>query len=133
MKIVVDTNVWVSGLLTPHGLAAQVVRGCLAQDWVLCVDARILSEYREVLKRPKFGFDHDRVDEILDHLFHIAEHINARMLLKRLPDPDDEPFLEVAVAAAAQFLITGNTKHFPARLHGVRTVSPAEFVNAFNR
>ncbi|MDE0448823.1 MAG: PIN domain-containing protein [Spirochaetaceae bacterium] len=52
-------------------------------------------------------------------------------LAVRLPDPDDEPFLEVAVAARAEYLVTGNGDHFtPDRRAGVRVVSPREFIDA---
>ena len=48
-----------------------------------------------------------------------------------MPDAGDQPFLEVAVAANAAFLVTGNLKHFPAGgRNGVRIVSPREFLEA---
>ena len=51
-----------------------------------------------------------------------------------LPDPDDAPFLEVALAAGAAGVITGNLKHYPARCReGLRVFSPAEFVEYFRR
>ena len=130
MRIVVDTNVWVSGLLSPHGPSARIVRGCLGREWVLCADIRILSEYREVLLRPKFNFDAVHVAEILDHLSHICERVTARPIKKRLHDRDDEPFLEVAVSASVRYLVTGNTRHFPSALSGVTVVTPRQFINA---
>ena len=51
-------------------------------------------------------------------------------LAERLPDTDDEPFLEVAISARAEFLVTGNGDHFPPdRRAGVRVVSPREFID----
>jgi putative PIN family toxin of toxin-antitoxin system len=111
MRIVLDTNVLVSALINDSGAPAQVVDLCIAGDLELAVDARILSEYRNVLCRPELGLDAADVDALLDLAVH-AEHVVAVPLPLSLPDADDMPFLEVAVAAAADALVTGNAKHF---------------------
>ncbi|MBE0618826.1 MAG: putative toxin-antitoxin system toxin component, PIN family, partial [Proteobacteria bacterium] len=59
MIIVLDTNVLVAGLLSPFGPPGQIARMVSSEDLHLCVDARILSEYAEVLRRPRFGFAPD--------------------------------------------------------------------------
>ena len=61
MKIVLDTNVLVAGLLSPFGPCAQIVRMVSSGDLTLYFDARILSEYSEVLRRSKFRFQIDKV------------------------------------------------------------------------
>jgi len=49
-----------------------------------------------------------------------------------LPDPSDMPFLEVDVTSRADYLVTGNKRHFPARLcKGVKVVTPAELMKIF--
>ena len=60
MRIVLDTNVLVSGLLTPFGSSGEIVRMVFSGELILCIDARILSEYKEVLNRPKFKFDENK-------------------------------------------------------------------------
>ena len=57
MKIVLDTNVLVSGLLTPFGTCGAIVRMLTSDEFTLCVDSRILVEYDEVLHRPRFNID----------------------------------------------------------------------------
>ena len=57
MRFVIDSNVVVSAMLSPHAPPAQVIRLALQGDLGLLYDGRILAEYREVLMRPKFGFD----------------------------------------------------------------------------
>ena len=69
MKIVLDTNVLVSGLLTPFGPSGEIVRMISAGELILHVDARILSEYQEVLNRPKFQFDKDHVRGMAERRF----------------------------------------------------------------
>jgi predicted nucleic acid-binding protein len=88
-----------------------------------------MAEYRDVLSRPKFRFSEDQVGEFLAQLEGEGIAISAGSLVFHLPDPEDEPFLEAALSAGADFLITGNKRHFPKRNYGgVRVVSPAEFL-----
>ena len=133
MKIVLDTNVLVSGLLTPFGPSGEIVRMVFSGELILCIDARILSEYKDVLHRPKFAFNDDHVNILLEFIRQYGQFISSLPLKNRLPDPDDEPFLEVAVAGQAVSLVTGNAVHFPSPLReGVRVLSPSKFV-AFYR
>lgn len=77
----------------------------------------------------KFNFDRDKVAVILDYIAHHGQVVTAVPLSLSLPDPDDEPFVEIALAGGAEFLITGNTAHFPAGLcRGAKVVSPANFL-----
>ena len=132
MRIVLDTNVLVSGLLSPFGPPADIVRLVAAGDVTLCVDARLLEEYRQVLARPRLGFDPGRVGEFLAQVDAEGVRGGPAPLRVRLPDHDDEPFLEVALATAADALVTGNAKHFPpARREGVRVVSPRVFMDEY--
>jgi putative PIN family toxin of toxin-antitoxin system len=129
MKIVLDTNVLVSGLLQPFGPSGQIVRLVASGELVLCHDPRILAEYREVLFREKFRFDPERVEALLDQIRAGGIPVMARPLGVRLPDPDDEPFLEIALAGGAQCLVTGNSKHFPIEgRQGAQVLSPREFI-----
>ena len=131
MRIVLDTNVIVSGLLSPFGPPGEIVRMVSSGALILCLDARLLAEYDEVLGRPKFGFDPDSVAAFLDYVDFKSEVVASQPLNNRLPDLDDEPFLEVALASGAECLVTGNLAHFPADLRsGVSVLSPAEFVVA---
>jgi uncharacterized protein len=133
MRIVLDTNVLVAGLLSPFGPCAEIVRMVSSDELTLYLDARILSEYDEVLRRPKFGFRIDRVAALLDCIEHSGIIVASSPLSDPLPDPGDHPFLEVAIAGQAACLITGNHAHFPAeRRQGVKTLSPREFL-AFYR
>jgi len=97
MKIVLDTNVLVSGLLTPFGPSGEIVRMVSAGELISYIDARILSEYQEVLHRPKFKFNKDHISILLDFIKIYGQFVSSLPLKNRLPDPDDEPFLEVAI------------------------------------
>jgi uncharacterized protein len=132
MKIVLDTNVLVSGLLQPLGPSGQIVLLVASGELSLCHDARILAEYREVLRREKFHFDPERVDALLEEIRGGGISVAARPLAIRLPDPDDEPFLEISLAGEVQCLVTGNVKHYPAEArHGVEVLSPRSFIGLY--
>lgn len=136
MRIVLDTNVLVSGLLTPFGASAQIVRMVASGHVVVCYDARILTEYEDVLRRPKFDFSSAEVSALLEQIEGEGISFGTVPLDTALPDRDEEPFLEVAVAANAESpdddvpLVTGNTKHYPEEnRQGVPVVSPRFFVD----
>ena len=132
MKIVLDTNVLVSGLLSPYGAPADVLRMVIGGAVTLCVDPRILVEYEQVLARPLFGFAQDAVDALIGFVAAEGEHVVAAPWREPLPEPDDAPFLEVAVAGGAACLVSGNLAHFPvAARGGVEVLSPAAFVASF--
>lgn len=130
MRLVLDTNVLVSALLSPYRPPARVLDQLLQGSARLCYDARILGEYREVLARPKFGFENEAIVALVDYLEASGDLVAAQPLGLSLPDPADAMFLEVAVAARADCLVTGNLRHFPTdRRAGVRVVSPAELIH----
>jgi putative PIN family toxin of toxin-antitoxin system len=132
MMIVLDTNVLVSGLLNPHGPPGQIVRMVAAGDIVLCYDARILDEYRKVLRHEKFDFDAEHVENLMDEIKASGLPVAARPLTLALPDADDEKFLEVAIAGKARYLVTGNIKHYPKRKKmTVTVIKPADLLSAF--
>ena len=130
MRVVLDTNVVVSGLLSPFGATGEIIRMVASGALELCYDARILSEYQNVLYRPKFPFDQTYVEDLLDQIKACGYVTTGEPLAKRLPDPDDEPFLEVAFGGEAQYLVTGNMRHYPAKKRqGIQVVSPTEFLD----
>lgn len=132
MRVVLDTNVLVSGLLSPHGAPGRALDSVVSGAVGMLVDDRILREYAEVLTRPRFGFDRVTALELVDFLSTEAEHVDASNVSVSLPDPDDAPFLEVAIAGGADALVTGNARHFKTRDRraGVQILEPSAFVAA---
>ena len=132
MKIVLDTNVIVSGLLSPFSPCGEIVRMVSAGKLQLCLDARLLSEYSAVLHRPRFNFDAELVSALLDHVAHSGFLVAGSPLTLSLPDSDDAPFLEVALAGRAEHLVTGNIRHFPSQLRGGMSVlTPKDFIKQY--
>ena len=114
---VVDTNVLVSALLKrgsyPDKVAQAVRRGQLQP--VVCTE--IVAEYVDVLRRPKLGLPQHDALELLESFAAQAQWVRITPYLAalNLPDPGDWPFVATALAAECP-VITGNTRHFPARL-----------------
>ena len=130
MKIVLDTNVLISGLLSPSGPPGQIVQLLLAGNISVLHDARITLAYRSVLSCARFGFDQAAIGDLLDLVESEGEDIAAGPLQVRLPDDDDAKFLEVALAGGADHLVTGDLRHFPVRQrHGISVLSPAAFLD----
>ncbi len=132
MKIVLDTNVIVSGLLNPHGKPGIILQMVASRAVTICYDARIIDEYREVLPRPKFPISEAEVDAILEQIEAAGRLVATTPLPQNLPDPDDEPFLEIALGGGGDCLVTGNVRHYPEdRRRGMKVVSPGEFVELY--
>jgi len=132
VKIVLDTNALVSGLLEAFGPPAEIVRLVISGDLPLLYDARILLEYKAVLLRPMFSFNPTDIHDLLAQIEASGAAVAAPSLAQHLPHQDDEPFWEVALAGKAQYLVTGNLKHFPVKkLQGMTVVLPAEFLKMY--
>ena len=133
MSIVLDTNVIVSALKTHSGNCAAILDLVIEGDLALYVDQRIMDEYERVCGETRLKFDPHVVRTVLEFLRARAERVVPHPVEMDLPDPDDRPFLEVAQQAGA-VLVTGNKKHFPARVcRDVRVFSPAEFIEELRK
>lgn len=127
-KVVIDTNVLVSGLINPSGPPGRILDMVLNGTLAMMVDDRLLSEYQNVLSRKKLGFDLSDVQDLASFIRASAEIVNANPVKKKLPDEGDKPFLEVARAGNCNVIITGNLKHYP----GVKeAISPKAFLDQF--
>ena len=129
---VIDTNVLVSGLLARNGSSAVVkvfdamMRGIITP--VICDE--ILSEYSEVLNRPKFGLPSSLVESILASIRQHGVRAERVQTDESFPDPKDIVFYEIAIANDDSYLVTGNIKHFPSKPF---VVTPAEMLEIMNK
>ena len=128
MNVVIDTNVLVSALLNANGLPAKILRLVLERKIKLFYDNRMVTEYRTVLRRDKFHFDNGLIIYLLNFIESEAIHIQAIEQNAIFNDEDDKKFYDVFKTAQAEFLITGNIKHFPKE-KGI--VTPSEFFLLF--
>ncbi len=136
LKIVVDTNVIVSAFLKPYSNPALILALIAQQEVNLCLSKNILTEYQEVFTYQKFKhLNQDKVKIFLSQIERDALWIEPQLTVNILKDdPEDNKFLECALAAKADFLITGNTKHFPLHsFYHTRIVTPAKFLRYYSK
>lgn len=130
MRLVLDANVLVSGMLTAQNPPGRILDFLRAGKIQLQVDERIISEYEGVLSRPKFRnfFSFFEKDLIMDFIRADSEWHVCTVIADGLPDTKDACFLEVALEARVA-LVTGNARHYPEELRGgVEILSPRDFV-----
>ena len=129
MKIVLDTDVLVAGVLSPHGAPAAILRALLSGRARLCYDERILSRYREALTGDALGFDESDVGELLGFLEASGERVLSEPAKLDLPNPEKAMFVEVARAGRADFLAADDFQQFPELVgEGCAVVAAGELV-----
>lgn len=135
MRIVLDTNVVVSALLTGGGTADMAVQLVVQGAATLLVDSRILAEYDVVSARPRFALYSSERRLLLELLQRLAEPVVAAPLQLTLPDLDDRMFVEVALAGRADVIVTGNVRDFIPRdgALSIPVISPRAFVDRMRR
>lgn len=131
IRAVVDTNVLVSTLISPAGNEALILLAVRQGLVKPCFSEEILQEYAEVLARPKFAFPPDEIKALIALLRSQGEEVHdPAPPTPGLPDPGDDTFLACAKAAAVDFIVTGNKRHFPPRACGaIRVVNAAELLD----
>ena len=106
---------------------ARILDLVLSRHVSAALEHRVYNEYQEVLPRPEFGFPRLAVIDLLDFLWLSSERVHVTAMAIDLRDPDDVKFLEVAINAAADALVTGNLRPFPLhQRHGVQVLSPRQ-------
>jgi uncharacterized protein len=127
IRVVLDTNIIVSALLQPLGPPARIYVLALGDAIQLCVSAQIYAEYEEVISRPRFQRSPDDIASTLQAIREKGFWVHPAESVQACDDPDDDIFLECAQAAQADYLVTGNLKHFPASWGSTRIV-PARWL-----
>jgi putative PIN family toxin of toxin-antitoxin system len=130
IRAVIDTNVLVSGLLSPAGNEALILLAIHQGLVHPCFSEDILDEYAAVLARPKFAFPPDEIAAVLAMFRSQGEQFLPDVSAAVSADPGDTKFLHCAEAAQADYLVTGNKRHFPEASHGMtRVVNAGELLD----
>ncbi|MGD0091512.1 MAG: putative toxin-antitoxin system toxin component, PIN family [Planctomycetota bacterium] len=128
MKVVIDTNILISAMLRDRDPECVILYISESESWVWVVTPGIMAEYREVMARKKFGFPPDLQEKWLG-VVNRAALLNDTLATVSLPrDPKDAEFLSCALAAKADFLITGDRDLLEFKLPGTAIVTVAQFI-----
>ncbi len=128
IRVVLDTNTIVSAQLKPNGLEATVLLLALRGNISLFVSPPILAEYQRVLYKPRLKFDPRRVEAVLLDIGAASRLVHPTRTLAEATHEADNRFLECAETARADFLITGNKRHFPKDWKVSRIFNAREFM-----
>ncbi|MGD0869555.1 MAG: putative toxin-antitoxin system toxin component, PIN family [Bryobacteraceae bacterium] len=128
LRLVIDTNIVVSAALKPDGLQRTVLLLALTKPARLYVTEAMLVEYQEVLARPELQIRQGVRQQLLRLIKNHSQMIRAVRPLQVAVDPDDDKFLECADAARADYLVTGNQRHFPGFWKKTKVITSREFI-----
>lgn len=130
-KIILDTNVIVSALISNAAPSKILYEHIFTKSVQCCLSDAVFQEYIDVLNRDKFSriiSFKSNADIVLHKLTEISSFYQPERSVDILKDMDDNKFLELAVASSANYLITGNTNDFTISSFGkTQIISPAEY------
>lgn len=129
LRLVLDTNVVVSAALKPESLQRTMLLLATSKPARLYASEPILEEYEEVLSRPELGIRRGLRLQLMQWIRNSAHLVRPTRSLSITSDPDDNMFLECCDHARADFLVTGNRKHFPTFWKSTKVISARDFVD----
>jgi uncharacterized protein len=129
LRLVVDTNIVVSAALKPEGLQHTVLLLALIKPARLYVSCPIFEEYKAILARPEFQIRKALLQQFLQLIENCARFVVPARQLRVTADPPDNIFVECADAARADYLVTGNVRHFPRFWKRTKIITSREFLS----
>jgi putative PIN family toxin of toxin-antitoxin system len=129
LRLVIDTNVLISAALKPDSLQRTTFLLAITKPGRLYVSPPILEEYGDVLSRPELAIRRGLRLQLLQLIKNHGHLVAPSRRLEVASDPDDNIFIECADAARADYLVTGNRKHFPPFWKNTKIITPREFVS----
>jgi len=128
LRAVLDTNVVISAHLSPEGQQALILGLAIARYFRCFVSDALLEEYEGVLRRERFGLSPRSVTQSMRIIRKCATLVIPKRKLDVSRDPDDNKVVECALEARADYIVTGNTRHFPSQFQDIRIVLPRQFL-----
>jgi putative PIN family toxin of toxin-antitoxin system len=133
LRVVFDTNIFISAFVIPGGKAEEVYLRVLRGDFDLCSSVAILTETAQKL-RDKFGWPENQIVRLLQAISKVATVIKTRPHLHVLADEPDNRILECAVKAAADFIVTGDKHLLSLKIfQDIRIITLSNFLEILSR
>ena len=129
LRLVIDTNVVVSAALKPEGLQRTVVLLAMTKPARWYVSDAIVSEYAMVLARPELKIRRNMRQQLLQLIKNHTRVVTPSGVAQVTSDPDDNIFVGCADASRADYLVTGNQRHFPKFWKNTKIISSSEFLS----
>jgi putative PIN family toxin of toxin-antitoxin system len=135
MRVVLDTNVLVSAIIRPQGVAAQVLRHLRLRHYELLASRTTFDELVTTIYRPrlqvKYGLTEEALRPVLKLIYLRSIILQPQIKITACRDPKDDIYLEVAIAGQADAIVTGDGDLLS--LHPFRSIpiiTPSEFLAA---
>jgi len=128
VRLVLDTNIVVSAALKPAGLQRSVFLVAITRPARFYVSDPILSEYQEVLARPELAIRRGLRQQFMQLIRNRSHLVRPFRSIHVAKDPEDNKFLECADSARADYLVTGNQRHFPKFWKNTKVITSSEFI-----
>lgn len=135
MKVVLDTNIIISGYISQvHSPIQQIISLWQTQKIEVLVSKEMLREYHRVFEYQKIKdihkLTHKQIDQELEKIKKFTTRVEVTSRINDITtDPSDNIFLECAIDGNAEFVITGNTRHFTASEYsGIKILTPKQFI-----
>lgn len=132
IKTVIDTNVFIAGLINETGAPAKIINYWEERAFDLLISEMVLTEYKNLLltftKIPKI-----KSKEILEIIEQLAIKIDVRENFSVCKDISDNKFIDCAVNGKADYLVTKNLKHFPKDFRGIQVIKVGDFLDVLEK
>ncbi len=133
IRIILDTNIIVSAIVSLHGPPRQILKAWHQQQFVLLTSAAIISEVARVLRYPHlqktFQLSEADIQIAIDSLLNDANMLEDLYQVQRSRDPDDNIFLACALEGKADYLVSGDVHLLEIKYyHGTQIISPRQFL-----
>ena len=128
LRLVLDTNIIVSAALKPDSLQHTTFLLAITRPARFYISQPVLDEYAEVLARPELRIRKGLRLQLLQLIGNHSYVVAPSRALSVANDPGDNIFIECADAARADYLVTGNLRHFPSYWKQTKIITSREFV-----
>lgn len=133
MKIILDTNVFISGVFFDKGYPRQILEALRDRLVKLCVSPEIINEYEEILSDLSKKYPKTEAQDFLRLILILAEMCNAPKFVQSVcKDIDDDIFLECAIASKTKVIVSGDKLLLETSGYkGIKVVKPRDFVESY--
>jgi uncharacterized protein len=128
-RVILDTNIVISSAL--GGALVLILEKWDAGKFTVIVTTDVVSEYFEVLNRPKFGLKQETIDRIVQYIYQFSEFVVPEEQIRFIEDdPKDDKFLEAAIAGNVDFIVSGDSHLLGlGKFRSIPIISGREFLN----
>lgn len=140
MKVVIDTNVWISALISQNGMSREILRLALKEQIIPQISTTLFLEYEDVMKREKIQslckLDLEEQNELFQAFLSTCKWNEIFYLWRpNLQDKDDDFLIELAVASNSEVIITDNKSDIEfGELHfSFEVYTPQEFLERYRK